>query len=244
MAIDILIINPYDASTQFLTNIHIGLKAHFNDRLQYFEIKLNEGHHQECLDRIKHLSNDSLIIFMGHGSSIALHGSKGDEFSPNVGWEEIAEFPELYFYKESFISKSNIEVFKTKKVFCLSCNSNKEIANQAFENGVKTFFGFGNIPSSKEEFIIEGETLADDDLVSKMKSELSFVITTSLTYCMLKGFSFKKLKNVIEFSINKKIAEYLIENKDYDGRYILANYLFRLKKGMMIFGDKDAKLIE
>ncbi len=154
----ILIIHPHDKTTQFLESINNNLQPEFSNDIQYFRIETNDNSHKQCLERIKEHPSNGIIIFLGHGRSDALYGSKGDEYSPSLEWEEIAAFPDLYYFNESFISKSNADVFYEKKVFCLACNSNNKIAEYAIDKGAISFLGFGDIPTSSEEFSIDGTT--------------------------------------------------------------------------------------
>lgn len=240
----ILIVHPYDKTTLFLETIKGGLNASFESNLHFFNIETNDKSHKDCLDTISNHPEDGLIIFLGHGRSDALYGSKGDEYSPSIGLEEITTFPDLYYFNESFISKKNADVFNGKKIFCLTCNSNDKIAQYAMENGAKTFLGFGNIPSSSEEFVADGISKVTNEIVNSMKSELNYIIKRSIEYSISKSYNFEQLLNIIHFITNQKIAEYLITKKDFNDRYILTDYLYQLKKDIIIFGDKKIKIIE
>lgn len=240
----ILIVHPYDKTTLFLESIKRGLNASFESDLHLFNIETNDKSHKDCLEIISNHPENGLIIFLGHGRSDSLYGSKGDEYSPSLGLEEISTFPDLYYFNESFISKKNTYVFNGKKIFCLACNSNDKIAEYAMESGAKTFLGFGNIPSSSEEFVADGISKVTIEIVNSMKSELNHIIKSSIEYSILKSYNFEQLLNVIHFITNQKITEYLIEKKDFKERYILTDYLYQLKKDVRIFGDKKIKIIE
>jgi len=244
MAKKILIVHPYDKTTLFLETIKGGLNASFEGNLHLFNIETNDKSHKDCLEIISNHPENGVIIFLGHGRSDALYGSKGDEYSPSLGLEEISTFPDLYYFNESFISKKNANVFNGKKIFCLACNSNDKIAQYAMESGAKTFLGFGNIPSSSEEFVADGISKVTNEIVNSMKSELNYIIKRSIEYSISKSYNFEQLLNVIHFITNQKITEYLIAKKDFNERYILTDYLYQLKKDIRIFGDKKIKIIE
>lgn len=240
----ILIVHPYDKTTLFLESIKGGLKANFESNLHLFNIETNDKSHEDCLDTISNHPENGLIIFLGHGRSDALYGSKGDEYSPSLGFEEVSTFPHLYYFNESFISKKNVNVFSGKKIFCLACNSNDKIAQYAMEFGAKTFLGFGNIPSSSEEFVADGFSNVTNEIVNSMKLELNYIIKRSLEYSISKSYNFEQLLNIMHFITNQRITEYLIEKKDFNERYILTDYLYQLKKDITIFGDKKIRIIE
>jgi hypothetical protein len=239
----ILIIHPNDKTTSFLNKIKSHLIRGFEKHIHHFNIQCNDESHNQCLDRIVRHRSEGLIIFLGHGRTDKLYGGKGDSYGTLASPDAIAENPEKYYYNDDFINQSNIDVFANKKVFCLACNSNNKLANYAIENGTKTFFGFGDIPTSNQEFIDDGLNVVSNDIVQAMKTELNAIMKSCLFYSIEKSKTFEQLKEIIEFSLSKRIAEYLIERKNFDDRYILTEYLFRLKKEMMVFGDKNAKLI-
>ena len=240
----ILIIHPYDHTTLFLETINNKLKLVYEHDLHYFKIETNDNSHNLCIQRIVSHPSEGLIVFLGHGRSNALNGSRGDEFFPGVEFEDSAAFPDLYYFKEQFISKINVHVFRGKKVFCLACNSNDKIADYAMEKGAVTFLGFGNIPTSKEEFIADGINNPTLNLINAMKSELNYIISRSLEYGISKSYNFEQLFNLIHFITNQRITDYLINQKNDEDRYILTDYLYLLKKEIKIFGDKKIKLIE
>jgi hypothetical protein len=240
----ILIVHPYDKTTLFLNSIKNSLEYSFNDDVYYFNIETNDSSHKKCLEIIDRHPTNGLIIFLGHGRSDALQGSKADEFSPSLDWEDIAQFPDLYYFNENFITKRNAHVFSGKKVFCLACNSNAKIAEYAIEKGATTFLGFGNIPSSIEEFMVDGNSNITNEIVIAMRTELNYIVSKSIEYSISKSYNFEQLLNVIHFLINQKITEFLITKKDFESRYIFVDYLYHIKKEIIVHGDKKRKLIE
>lgn len=241
----ILIIHPKDKTTSFLDKIKNHLIDSFKDDVHHFNIQPNQKSHNECLERITSHTGSGLIIFLGHGRTDKLFGSKGELFDSAefVSLEAKMESPEEYYNNDNFISKENASVFSGKKVFCLACNSNNKIAKYAIENGAKTFLGFGDIPTSKEEFQDDGMTNVSNDIVKAMKTELIYIIKKSLEYSISNSYNFEQLQNIIHFLINQRISEYLITRKDYKERYLLTDYLYQLKKDLTVFGDKKIKLI-
>jgi len=245
----LLIVHPEDPTTNFLDKI----KNHLNDNLtgltHHFNVKENVESHEQCINNILHHSESGLILFMGHGRSNYLYGAKGKYFGNDFVSEEAKkEHPEDYFHKEEFINFENIVMFKNKKVFCLTCNSNGKIGAEAIKKGAKVFFGFGNLPTSIEELIEQGEknepgtSLASVEKV--LKTEINYIVKQSITIGIKKEYTFKQLFDLIRFMTNQKITYYLIEQKKISERKIIANYLYNFKKGMVIYGDVKAKLID
>jgi len=242
----ILIIHPKDKTTSFLDKIKNHLIESFKEDVHHFNIQPNDKSHSECLERISSHTENGIIIFLGHGRTNKLYGSKGNLYrnAEFVSVEAKEENPDDYYYNDNFINQENASVFSGKKVFCLACNSNNKIAEYAIENGARTFLGFGDIPTSIEEFRDDGLENVSNDIVKAMKTELNYIVKRSIEYGISNSYNFEQLQNIAHFLINQKISEYLITRKDYKERYILTDYLYQLKKGIIVFGDKNIKLIE
>ncbi len=239
----ILIIHPYDKTTTFLDRIKNHLQYNFKKDVHYFSIKPNETSHDICIDNIRNLSPKGFIIFIGHGRSDKLYGSKGDDYSSFISSIPLSEISEQYYYNDNFINETNVQVFKEKKVFCLTCNSNDKIGKLAVERGARAFLGFGDIPTSLFEFEEKGVKVGEN-VISFMKTELNYIIKTALEYCIKKNSSFEDLQNIITFLANQRITSILINQKSFKERYILTDYLYYLKKEIIIYGDKTLKLLE
>lgn len=266
----ILIIHPEDPSTSFLQEIKNYLIHKFKNNIEYVRINPNDTSHLNCINKIKQHPENSLVIFMGHGKSDKLYGSRGKLFeSRNFESESaVEENPELFYNKDNFINKENVSVFAGKKVFCLACNSNAEIAKFAIEYGAKSFFSFGDIPTSKEEFKDYKESINnlenfDDEhkieyedfakqkeeldkkynyIVKYLKNEFVYIIKKSLEFSLLSSFNFEQLENTIHFITNQRISDLLINKKILAERYEIADYLYFFKKEIVVYGDKKLKL--
>lgn len=246
----ILIIHPKDKTTYFLNRIKHHLIEKFGNSIHHFDIYPNEESHQLCLKRITNHPKNGFVIFLGHGRTDKLYGSKGDRFknSDFVSQEAKCENPEAYYYNNDFINEGNAEIFAGKKVFCLACNSNNKIAGFAVTKGAKAFLGFGDIPTSSEEFIDDGidnrvgqniETLS-----AFMKKELNYIIKTSLALGIAQNSTLEKLLGFIQFISNQRLADILINQKHLKERFILADYIYYLKKGAAVFGQKNIKILD
>lgn len=240
----ILIIHPNDKTTSFLDKIKNHLIEKFDDKVHHFNIYPNDKSHQSCLERISVHPENGIIIFLGHGRTDKLYGSKGDLFANSefVSQEAKDENPDAYYYNDNFIYEGNIDVFARKKVFCLACNSNNKIASFAVDKGAKSFLGFGDIPTSISEFEDKEEKVTNDIVVS-MKSELNYIIKISLAYSIYRNSSFESLLDILRFVTNQRISDILVNQKHFKERHVLADYLYYMKKSATIVGDKKSKLL-
>ncbi len=125
---DILIVHALDETTQFL----LPFKEEFPNF--YWEVKA-DSNIQHTLNEISQKSENSIIVFLGHGHSTGL-------YAPND--------------KDNIIINKDIanEIFTNKNILLLSCNSNQFI--EKLET-YKHIIGFGDILSSIEEVRIRSE---------------------------------------------------------------------------------------
>lgn len=244
----ILIIHPEDSSTDFLDKIKNHLINELTDLTHHYNVKPNEESHRNCLQGILDHSEEGLILFMGHGRSNFLYGAKGTSFgNAFVSEEAKKEHPENYFHKEVFINFGNIDVFKNKKVFCLTCNSNEKIGKEAIKKGAKVFLGFGDLPTSIDELKEQGAenkpgiSLASIERV--LKTEINYIVKKSIAISVKKNQTFEQLFDLIRFMTNQRISYYLVDQKKVSERKLIANYLYDFKQGVVVYGNEKEKLI-
>ena len=111
------------------------------------------------------------------------------------------------------------------------------------QGGAKSFLGFGDIPTSPEEFREDGIVNVSGNIVKIIKTEINYIIKTSLEYGISKSYTFEQLHNIIQFITNQRIAEILVNQKGFKERYVLADYLYYLKKEVIVKGERKLKLL-
>ena len=240
----ILIVHPNDNSTSFLNRIKNHLLYKFPEEVSHFNTHPNDYSRADCLSKIRSHSANGLIIFLGHGRSDKLFGSKGKYYynRGNASLELQNDNLELYYNDENFIDENNIDVFSEKKIFCLACNSNEKVGKAAFDKGAKVFLGFGDIPTSIGELEKSGY-LGNDRIVKFIKSEVNLIIKKSLEISIQRNYSFGELENLIHFMTNQHIAYFLRVERKERFRFLFADHLYRLKSGLVLYGDKSCPII-
>lgn len=239
----ILVVHPYVRSTFFLRRIKNYIINNFSDEVHHFNVKPNSVSHEQCLEVISKQPDSSLIIFLGHGRTDRLLGSRTDKAISIISESARMESPEEYYNNEDFINEKNIMVFKNKKVFCLACNSNNKISDFAIQNGTITFLGFGDIPTSIGEFEDRGKSVSLD-MIKLLKTEINYIVKKSIVYAIKNKYTFTQLSDIINFITNQRITNTLINKKWLKERYLLADYLYFFKKEIKVKGDKTIKLID
>ena len=196
--VQLLIVHPKDATTEFLSEICAFLQSKFKNSVVVYRINCTDSEHEKVKASIEN-SKVAKILFLGHGSSYSLQGAKNDSYS-----------------KEVFISKKELKIFEKKDFLCLSCKSTEFLHRQYNIN----YVGFGDMPTHMEEITgaREQDNKAyegvDDDILNEFRSIIVSAITNS-TYEWLKyDYSVRDLKNRIRIRLNKEVVRLKIESGD------------------------------
>ena len=239
----ILIIHPYDPTTSSLKRISRHLNRQFPNIVNNYEVKPNEKSHSKCIELIKSHSNNGLIIFMGHGRSDGLYGAKGKFSNKLFSEDAFMDDPEKIYNHNLFITSANANIFKNKKLFCLACNSNS-FGSTLIKAGCKSYIGFGELPSSIDEFSEITKTPINHHLVADYKGTLNYIIKKSIEKTIVNSYTFKELYELVKFVLSQHIAIYLIDNKNNRHRHVISDALYYTKKDVIVLGDTELKIIE
>lgn len=206
---DILIVHALDETTQFL----LPFKEEFPEF--YWEVKVDSSNIQDTLNKITQKSENSIIVFLGHGHSNGL-------YAPNN--------------RDNIIIDKDIanKIFTNKNVLLLSCNSNQFI--EKLET-YKQIIGFGDILSSMEEVRIRSEFEVnkrdiDDEDIKWFNNIYIQSIIKSLKHLLKGQIEFNEVAKYIEFYINKEINK-ILRNKTVINRKERARLLFEFKNDMI-----------
>lgn len=210
---ELYFIHALDETTSFLNVFN----EHFHEN--FLIILPNKDSVENSIKYLQEIPDDSLVIFLGHGHSNGLYTPESKSFE-----------------KYTFIDKLNgNDLFSKKKVILLSCRSNEFISKIT---SVKQIIGFGNILSSTEELIIEADLetgkfrdLSEDDILFFNSSYCSAIINALLKY-KKRLYNFNQLPFLVEFHINQKINEILL-NKKIHNRIEIARMLFEFRNEML-----------
>ena len=204
---DILIVHALDETTQFL----LPFKEEFPEF--YWEVKVDSSNIQDTLNKITQKSENSIIVFLGHGHSNGL-------YAPNN--------------RDNIIIGKDIanKIFINKNVLLLSCNSNQFI--EKLET-YKHIIGFGDILSSMEELRTRSEyeaniCISDEDIKWFNNTYIQSIIKT-LRHLLKGQIEFNEVAKYIEFYINKEINR-ILRDKTIINRKERAKLLFEFKNEM------------
>lgn len=220
---DILLIYPQDKSTDFLQGIPNFLFDKFGEqRFIFRRLGFTEEAIQECRALIGQISLGSFVIFLGHGSSIALMGARTSHLQESV-----------------LINRDQISLFQKKEVLFLSCRSSDFLKNQEISG-----IGFGDLITDMSEVIgrrdhefdayrhPKGDIREED--IHQFNEFLVDVVRLSLHDAIKNGLSIQDLYLRLRLRFNRFIFNLIKENKPTDVRWI-ANLLLEAKTEMKLF---------
>lgn len=211
---ELYFIHALDKTTSFLS----VFREHFEKN--FYTIEPNKGSVENSIKYMQEIPENSVVVFLGHGHSTGLYTPESEKFS-----------------KEIFInSEIGNQIFSTKRVLLLSCNSNQYIRRL---DSFKYIIGFGNILSSMNEVSTEAEIetgvyrdLSEND-IHFFNSAYSYAIINALKKYNTGTYRFNELPTLIEFYINQKINEILL-NKKVENRVEIARLLFEFRNEMIL----------
>lgn len=236
----LLTIHPINEDLRFLKKFVRNLKKNKSDLVVSRSLSNNTISHLKAIKYIGELSDNDIVCFLSHGATRAIHGS---EYRTRYG----SHSRQYSYMNESgyFIDKSNIEILKGKKVFCLSCNSDT-LGKLAIESGVKVFIGFSTIDFDSRNELISNQN-PRSSVICKTKYSLRKAVYQSLVYAIDNNITFYQLCNLLKINLNKEMDNLILNNKNKDGyKYYktAADCLLTIKEGITIFGDGNMRLLD
>lgn len=217
----LLCIFPVDNTTSFLRPIVESLEQHLGDGFICISVYSNNQSFAECIEKVKDSAIKS-IIYLGHG---------GD------GYLQLATHEDLNLR----IDTNNIIIFKNKRVFSLSCNSNKKLGSLAQKNACEIFIGFGDIPTDFTDEDNSPFPRVDSDII-EFKSIITDIICRTLIYGINNLFSFHQMGMFLKVQTNNTIQD-IANSKHHTNKKWLIYSLFSFKDNMTFFGDPSHPFI-
>ncbi len=245
---NVFCIYPNDRTTSSINRIVRHLHHRTPISIRTYKVRANSISHENCLEEVAKLSNETTIFFFGHGRSNYLYGAVANTFD-NIGDTSSIDPVEGFAYNHmTFIGQQNIDVFRDKKVFSLACNTAKlkGIGQIAVEKGgAKVYLGFGEIPTSKEE-IEERLKLKNipKRIAERFKGEINIILKEALSYSIENNHTFSEFSNQIAFVTNRRAYDIVMNHKRFAYRRLIADMLYLFRSQMRLYGNGDLKLIE
>ncbi len=214
------VIYPSDSTTEFLLQIHTEIINKTGvEHINLIRIEASAEAYLEGIALIEKISEDSIILFMGHGQNDLLFGGE------SIG-----------FPRKPLIKKSDIRIFEKKYVFSLSCYSNELFRSTFNFSNIINSIGFGSLPTEMTE-VDNNKRLKEqginDRIIKRYKEILVELVSLSFIRLITKGITFFDMSNYFSLLLNKKISEIILIDKTNRDARILADLLFQMRSEMV-----------
>lgn len=212
----LLVIHPKDASTEFLNTIWRFLSVKIGDKLSLHNIGYTDEKHASVIEEVSKYDGKN-ILFLGHGTSISLKGSKNEHYK-----------------KDIFIGKNDLAIFSDKNVLSFSCKSIDFFRYTKHFN----YVGFDDIPSDMAE--VQGareleNTIyqnVDEEIIEDFKIKLVRIISNSVYEWISSNYNMENVYHRIMIRINKEITNVLKSQQSQIKKKAMLSLLNNLKRDM------------
>lgn len=234
----IFLVHPIDPTIKRLRRI-IRYVIRHTKMAETLLIFPGEAHKKYAHKKIEEQSDEDFIVFLGHGRSDALFGSKGVHWIAEVSPEALSENPNEFYNDENFISLDTYHLFNNKKLFCFACNS-VQFGKNLEKHGIKmVLLGFDKLPTTKEEFKDDWGITVSEHMLAATKGCLNIAVRQCVIAAAEEHREFGELEEIMKFELQKQISYLLSSKARY--RYQLANVLAAIKANVMVVGDRNIR---
>lgn len=230
------IVTPLDPTLKSVTRLGRRISARTNSHLLI--IRPGEECKYAARKYLDELPQGSIVVFLGHGRSDALFGSKGKKWNAEAFVSSDAKYEDLisFYNDENFVDNSCYSLFKNKTLICFTCNS-ATLANALLQNNAVSILGFDNIPSTREE--IEEQcriTAPNSHLISSLNGCINVAMLQCLSYSYDRKLELGEMEQLLKTEFQLAIMKALSSKARY--RYQLADILTTIRKGIKVVGDR------
>ena len=234
-----LLVHPVDPTIKRLERLLKYVICH-TDSSESLLIKPGDIYKKKALNELEKRSKEDFIVFLGHGRSDALFGSKGAEWTAVVSPEAIEQDPDKFYNDENLISSTNYQLLKGKKIFCFACNS-VELGQTLEKSGIDcVLLGFDRLPTTKEEFKEDWHLSVSRHMLAATKGCLDIAVRQCIITAVEQHCEFGEMEDIMKFELQKQISFLLASKARY--RYELANVLSAIKGNVMVVGDRSVRV--
>ena len=236
----IRIICPRDPTIRSVERQGRRLYRWLHDVSRIYVVMPNDGSKHKCHQLIRAWDDSDLIVFMGHGRSDALYGSRGKSFDVTGGEEALDKSSEDYYNDEHFIDATSYKLLKGKNIVCFSCESYL-LAKKLVEAGANAVVGFGKMPTSKQELEQDAhiETVSDK-MVAYINGALNVAFRDAVFKTHKMHGEIADVAVYFKMEIKRQISLLLHSKAKY--RKSMATVLYNIAKSVKVEGDKTVKV--
>lgn len=214
------------------------LDRRLGDKSRVYIVLPSEQSKSRCHQLIRQWNNDDLIVFMGHGRSDGLVGSRGI-FAGMMGEDDaLDKVSDLFYDDEYFIDADSFHLFAGKKVVCFACESDL-LGEKLVTAGATAIVGFGKMPSSKDEFVTEryDKKMITQAMISALNGTINVAFRDAVIRAVKMQGVMADVAVYFKMETRKQVSQLLHSKARY--RYVLANILYDISKTVMVCGNKQ-----
>lgn len=237
----IRIISPRSPEDRCIERQARRLDRRLGDVSRVYVVMPNAKSKNECHQLIRQWKNEDLIVFMGHGRSDGLVGSRA-LFAGMMGAEDsLDRAPELYYDDEYFIGSDDYSLLADKKVACFACESDL-LGEELIKAGAIAIVGFGKMPSSKEEFDPEryDKRMITRAMIAALNGAINVAFRDAVIMAVRMNGEMSDLAIYFKMEIRRQVSMLLHSKAKY--RAILASILYNIARTVKVLGDQNAKI--
>lgn len=233
----VYVINPIDPTIKCLRRLAKNLDTktkHVELLFVYPGVPSKENAHHI----ISKMPSGTSIIFMGHGRSDALFGSKGIHWNAMIESED-PDLPVKYFNDENFINKDTFGLLSEKRLVLFACNS-VGLGEKLIDYGASVVLGFTRLPTTEDEFLDDWHIQASNHMIAAMNGCLNIAFRNAMVEACNNHLTFAQIESLMRMELQRQIVDVLTSRARY--RYNLANVLAHVKRDLQVVGERRLEL--
>lgn len=216
-----LCLHAQSSDLKFLNPVRNRIVKLLGSQLKAFELA-NRASHANAMLALRHAAEGFVVIF-AHGSGDYL---RGGEYRSRASGEN--------FEIEKFLTRDDLNAFRGKVVFCMSCDSN-ELAQASLDAGAIGFVGFDKIPFNR--FNDAEEPIGSHVLVKHCQEKLiAPAITAALERFFTGRASLDEAVDYLRLWITKNAVAYVRQYTSVKERREVAALFLKVKDGLRYHG--------
>ena len=236
----IRIISPRDPTIKSVERQARRLDRRLQVASRIYVVMPNKDSKMTCHRFMRKWGRNDLIVFMGHGRSDALFGSRGNLFNV-AGAEDIMDIEtDDYYNDERFIDESTYHLLAGKSIVCFACESDL-LAKKLVEAGAVAVVGFGKMPTSRLELEQDAHIIGvSDRMVAYINGALNVAFREAILMTHKMQGCIADIAVYFKMEIRRQVSLLLHSKARF--RYSMANVLYDIAKTVVVLGDKTIRV--
>lgn len=238
----IRIISPQDPTSRCIERQARKLNRRLAGHSRVYIVMPNDTSKQKCHSLIKMWPDTDVIVFLGHGRSDALYGSRGRYFDLAGAEDGLDRESDDYYSDDSFVDNTSYELFAGKCVVCFACDTNS-LAKKLIDAGANVVVGFGKMPSSQIEFSEDWPEVkpVKDSMIAYINGALNVAFREAIRLVFKMDGSVDDIAVYFKMEMRKQISRLLHSKAKY--RYDISTVLYNVANSVVVEGKHNIKFL-